>query len=206
MGAIAVVLCYAAAGFGLGAMPTADPPAAGTVQMAVVANWFHADLIFPVAGEGYDWRDVFGLPSDARYVALGWGDRRFYLETPRLGDLKLSTALLALSGLDDAVVHVTWLADLPDGPDVHGISATPEQAAILAHYAARALVLGADGRPDAVPDRAYGSADAFYPATGHWSPFLTCNEWLARGLREARIRTGRWAPFADGIVRHLSER
>jgi uncharacterized protein (TIGR02117 family) len=202
-GLLAAILLYVAAGFGLGAVATSDPPAAGPVQLAVVANPFHSDLVFPVEGAGIDWRRRLALPAEARFVAIGWGDRRFYLRTRHLGDLQLSTALIAISGLDDALLHVTWLDAFPDGPDAHVLPVTERQAEILAAYVDRFFVAGADGKPTALVDQAYGPTDAFFPASGHWSPFTTCNEWLARALRAAGIRTGVWAPFVTGVVRHL---
>ena len=53
------------------------------------------------------------------------------------------------------------------------------------------------------PEPGYGPHDAFYAAVGTYSPFQTCNEWLAAGLRQAGIRTGWWAPFAFGVTAHL---
>jgi hypothetical protein len=32
---------------------------------------------------------------------------------------------------------------------------------------------------------------------------VTCNEFLAQGLRQAGIRAGLWSPFTNGIVTHL---
>jgi uncharacterized protein (TIGR02117 family) len=195
---IAALLLYAGAGFGLGAIPTGDPPPAGPVQLAIVSNPFHTDLVLPAEG----WQDALGLPPQARYIAVGWGALSFYAETPAIGDLKLSTVLKALSGSDPATIHVTWLTgQVVLGGDVHPLPVTAGQATALAAYVRAGF---AAAEPERIPGLAYGDDDMFFKAKGHWTPFTTCNEWLAQGLRRAGIRTGLWAPFAPGITGHLS--
>jgi len=196
-------LSYVGLGFGLGALPTGDAAPAGPVPLAVIANPFHSDLVFPVTGAGMDWATLFDLPPDARYVAIGWGNRRFYMETPHLSDLKLGTVAVALTGTGESVLHVAWYPDELVGADVHALDVTPEEAAALARYVADFAIRDAHGQVRRF-DGAYGTNDAFFAATGRWSPIVTCNEWLGRGLRAAHVRTGIWTPFADGILRHLS--
>ena len=190
---------YAAAGFGLGAWSDGDPAADGPMRLAIIANAFHSDLLMPAD----DWRALLDLPLDARLVAIGWGDRAFYLETPTLGDLKVSTVLTALAGTDEAVLHVGLYRGPVGGPAVHALPVTAEQKDQLETYLRAAFLDGADGLPERLVHAGYGADDAFYRARGHWTPFLTCNEFLARGLRAAGIRTGLWAPFAGGVTAHL---
>jgi uncharacterized protein (TIGR02117 family) len=190
---------YAAAGFGLGAWPDGDPPADGPIRLAIIANEFHSDLVMPAE----DWRDLLHLPPDIQSVAIGWGDRAFYLETPNLADLKLSTALTALIGTDEAVLHVDLYRGPVGGPTVHPLPVTAEQKDQLETYLRAAFLDGPDGLPERLAHAGYGSDDAFYRARGHWSPFLTCNEFLARGLRAAGIRTGHWSPFTGGVTAYL---
>lgn len=195
-------LGYAGLGFGLGALATGDAAPAGPVALAVIANPFHADLVFPVAGAGMDWAELFGLPPEARYVAIGWGNRRFYMETPQLADLKLGTVAAALTGTGDSVLHVAWFDGTPTGDEVHALGVSETQAEALVRYVAGFATRDATGHVERL-EASYGPDDAFFGASGRWSPVLTCNEWLGRGLRAAHIRTGIWTPFADGILRHL---
>lgn len=196
-------LGYAGLGYGLGALATGDPVPAGPVALAIIANPFHSDLVFPVTGSGMDWAELFGLPLDARFVAIGWGNRRFYMETPQLADLKLGTLAVALTGTGDSVLHVAWYPGEPSGDEVHRLDVTAAQAEMLVGYVAGFVSKDRTGHVERF-DVSYGADDAFFAASGRWSPILTCNEWLGRGLRAARIRTGIWTPFADGILRHLS--
>jgi len=190
------ILLYAGAGFALGAIPTGDPPPAGPLQLAVISNPFHTDLVLPAFG----WHELFGLPPEAQYVAIGWGDLSFYAETPTIWDLKLSTVLKALSGTDQATIHVAWLRYPVGGEDVYKLPVTGLQAAALSAYIRAGF---SQAEPERIPGLAYAGNDMFFKAKGHWTPFTTCNEWLAQGLRQAGIRTGLWSPFAPGITFHL---
>jgi len=190
---------YAGLGYGLGAWSDGAEPADGPIILAILANPYHSDLLMPAA----DWRPYLDIPDDARSVAFGWGDRTFYLETPTIADFKLTNALTALRGSDEAVMHVGWFSLPFSGPDVHVLRVTEEQKEKLLTYLRAAFLEGADGRPQRLDHAGYGEADAFYRARGHWSPIVTCNEFLARGLRAAGIRTGIWSPFTNGLTTHL---
>lgn len=41
-----------------------------------------------------------GKSTDFNYIAFGWGDKGFYLDTPTWADLKFSTAFKAAFGWD----------------------------------------------------------------------------------------------------------
>jgi hypothetical protein len=46
------------------------------------------------------------------YLAFGWGDKGFYLNTPEWADLKVSTALNAAFGLSSSAIHSTFYKKL----------------------------------------------------------------------------------------------
>lgn len=194
-----VVIGYGIMAVALAAWPVGHAPT-GTIMVGVSSNPFHADLILPADG----WRDVLGLPDNAVYLVIGWGQRAFYLETPRFDDLSPHTALDALFGRGAATLHVAWLPGMAlPGPSVARFTVTPEQLARLKAYVRTYLVLDQSGKATRIPG-AYGTTDYFYAATGHWTPALTCNEWVGRALREADIRTGLWTPFSYGLLTHLA--
>src|SRR5688572_7884011 len=76
------------------------PPDDDCVRIFVRSNDVHTDLVLPVVCEelDIDWRrsfplsDFWGNVNDPRYVALGWGNRDFYLNTPTWAQFRLSTA------------------------------------------------------------------------------------------------------------------
>jgi uncharacterized protein (TIGR02117 family) len=84
------------------------------------------------------------------------------------------------------------------------IIVTPAQYGTIAAYVRDSFVLDATGRAQPLRGRGYGRADAFYEGVGGYTLANSCNEWTARGLRRAGIRTGLWTPFADGVMRWVA--
>jgi uncharacterized protein (TIGR02117 family) len=207
------LVAYLGAAVLLGLLPANRdfaPPRDG-IEISVTSNLFHTDVILPMAAAGVDW--ARWCPPDAQaaeagdaaagHIAFGWGDRAFYLETRRWTDLRATTALHALLFSSDVLLHVTDVGDVDRIADRQRVTITPEAYRRLADYIRASFRRDATGRPIRRPEPGYGAHDAFYQAVGTYSPFQTCNEWLAAGLRQAGIRTGWWAPFGFGITTHL---
>jgi hypothetical protein len=74
----------------------------------------HCDLVLPAHAAGIDWNRLFprrefaAVDDRCQWIAIGWGNRRFYLEVPTFADLDLGAALAAMSGLSSTALHVTW--------------------------------------------------------------------------------------------------
>jgi uncharacterized protein (TIGR02117 family) len=206
-----LIVVYLAAAVGLGLLPVNRDfaPMPDGIPISIVSNGFHTDLIVPMTVAGPDWTVDWEAwcPPDAgaptRFIAFGWGDRDFYLETRRLADLRPLTALRAVLFSTTTVVHVTAIADPAAFADRRMVTIAPASYRRLAAYLRATFRLDAAGRPIRRPEAGYGLRDAFYEAVGTYSPWMTCNEWVAAGLRQAGIRTGFWAPFAFGITAHL---
>ena len=204
-----LIALYLAAAVGLGLLPVNRDftPAADGVEIALVSNGFHVDLILPMSAAGIDWTSwcppaAFGGAA-APAIAFGWGDRDFYLETPSYADMRPLTALRALLFSSRTLLHVTYVDDPRRIVDRRRITITPAAYRRLAASVAATFRRDAAGNTERLPVRGYGARDAFYRAVGTYSPFETCNEWLGAGLRQAGIRTGWWTPFAFGITAHL---
>ena len=61
------------------------------------SNGMHIDLIMATNMlPSYFLSNLSPMPT-TRYYAIGWGDKGFYLETPSWPELKLSTAMNAMS-------------------------------------------------------------------------------------------------------------
>jgi uncharacterized protein (TIGR02117 family) len=175
----------------------------------VRSNGIHTDFVVPAAHQTIDWRVQhpaahFPRLDRARgYIAFGWGDRGFYLETPTWEDLKVSTALKAVSGLGDAAMHVEYMDRPARSEHVACTRITEEQYGVLARYIRGSFKPGEDGAPIRIEAAGYGPADAFYEAKGAYSAFFTCNEWLRRGLSESAIRAPAWSVFDGALLRQL---
>jgi len=194
---------YVAAGLAGGAIPANRdwrPPERG-VRILVESNGIHTGLVMPAQAAGVDWHRDFpaGDIADPRYaglgwVAVGWGDRAFYVETPRWSDVRPLTVLRAAAGSPRTVLHVEHLGEPPVGDDDRAIVLTPDQYRRLAAFIRASI--GPDGR--VAPG--YGPSDIFYDARGRYSAVATCNEWTGRALRAAGVRVGIWTPFPVDVM------
>ncbi|MFT4172111.1 MAG: TIGR02117 family protein [Rhodocyclaceae bacterium] len=203
------VVTYAGAMAVLGVVPMHRPwrPASQGVTVWLTTNGVHASLAFPARAAGIDWHALLPpgpalaatrgkpLPAHFDYVEIGWGDRRFFIDTPRWRDLKVSTALWAASGLDATLMHVEYLPRPAPGPRAIPIVLSEADYLRLARYTQAAFLPDAQGRPQQLAGHSYGDYDVFFEARGHYNLFFTCNEWVRRALGDIGVRTPVWAPF-----------
>lgn len=158
----------------------------------------------PVNEAGVDWRRLAraGDLADPRYAGthiwIGWGERAFFLETPRWSDVKPSNIVHAAFGSDRTLIHVDHELNPEPGPDVRPIRLSLQRYRRLAAIIRASFALRADG--SAVAIRGYGPADAFYEARGRYDAIRTCNEWVGATLRAAGVRVGRWTPFSQTVM------
>lgn len=197
--AIALALSlYVAAGLVGGSIPANAgwrPPATG-VRIYVESNGVHTGLVMPAVVAGVDWNAEFPAAdiADPRYarlgwVAVGWGDRAFYTETPHWSDLRPLTVLRAAIGGNPTVLHVEHVGEPPKGDEERAILLTPDQ------YRRLAAFIRASRGPGGRVAPGYGAYDVFYDARGSYNALVTCNEWTGRALRAAGVRVGAWTPF-----------
>ena len=205
IGAIVVVLLgYGAAGMIGGALPTNigwQPPIDG-VPIVVETNGVHTGIIVPMTAAGVDWRDI-ARPADiadpslaARgYLAIGWGERAFYLGTPRWSDIRLSTTLHAATGSDETLVHIEHVSWPAPSEDQRIVMLRPEEYQRLDSFIRSSM----DG-PNPAHRFGYDRHDAFYQGRGRYDAIRTCNTWTGDALRYAGVRIGAWTPFSVTVM------
>ncbi|MET3825338.1 uncharacterized protein (TIGR02117 family) [Sphingomonas sp. PvP055] len=175
-------------------------PADG-IPVIVESNGVHTGLVLPKVAAGVDWRGVLpaGDLADPRYaaydhVAIGWGDRKFYVETPTWADVRPMTVLWAALGSGQTVMHVEHIAPPQAGADSRVVLLRPEE------YRRLAAFIRASFAPRGWHRTGYGMDDAFYAAVGHYDAIHTCNDWTGDALRAAGVRIGAWTPFAMTVL------
>lgn len=208
MALVAVPLAWAVAALVAAFLPHpghAPRPIDG-ITVFVISNGFHTDLFLPIAEAGVDLRGAFPLDrfandaSSATFLAFGWGERDFYMATPGLADFDVGLAIRALFGGGPTVIKVgNYLTPRP-GADAVAITLGAGEYRSLLERLMAAFEVGPDGLPRRFAP-GYGGHDAFFAARGRYSPFYTCNEWVADMLRAARVATPLWTPFAGPILR-----
>lgn len=207
-------MLYGAAALGLGLLPAPHrQPAPGqpTVPVYLMSNGWHVWVALPARTERdeTDWAawlagsSLAGRLNEGDYVAFGWGDRDFYLNTRRPVDFRPDLALAALLGRGAAAMHVMRVSETAlSGPDLktRRLDVDALQYHALAAYIQTGFALGSSGRPQPLTEPGFGLDDAFFEATGRYSPFRTCNEWVGAGLRAAGLKAGWWTPFPYGLM------
>jgi uncharacterized protein (TIGR02117 family) len=206
---LALACLYIGTAFVLVLFPAnAESPAApAEVEAFVIRYGVHADFVFPAKSADMDWQGMFPLadfarvPDGADYVAVGWGDREFYLHTREWKDLTAGRALGALAGLHGALLHVTYLRKTDFLDYAYALPLSKAQYAKLIAYIL-ASAPAHNGRLTRVPG-AYTAQDAFYEASGAYNLFQTCNSWIGAGLLDAGVKVSRWTPFDRLVVWYL---
>jgi len=180
------------------------------VTIFILSNGVHTWIVMPKLNADMDWRP-YAQPSHLRdprwgnadHVAIGYGNRDFYLNTPTWGDLTARRAFAAFFGGGPTLLHVLHVDHPRPEPDQRPIRISHEQYRRLAGFIQKRFRLDAGGRPIPLIGLGYGPDDMFYEANGGYSFILTCNEWTGRALRHAGVRTGLWTPLNQSIMWRL---
>ena len=154
----------------------------------------------------HDWtksipyQDTKNKDTTSQYLAVGWGDKGFYLETPTWADLKVSTAVRAAFGLSTTALHTTYYKTMLESQDCRKIVISKKHYLQLVKYINSSFDMEQDGSPTLVQsDVRYGLSDAFYEAKGSYSLFTTCNTWANSALKSCGQKACVWTPFDTGI-------
>ncbi|MFC3099282.1 DUF2459 domain-containing protein [Altererythrobacter lauratis] len=183
-----------------------EPSAGDSVTIMVETNGVHTGIIMPIVSAEMDWRAVFpsaGRAVNGRYpthIAVGWGEREVFLNTPTWADLKLSTALrIALQG-GEPVMRVSHYVRPAPGKNFRPLTIARADYARMAEAIAASLAPA--GGPHA-PLRGVDPHDAYYPARGTYTLAQTCNSWVGDMLAHGGVPMGRWTPFAGGVMKWI---
>lgn len=204
---IVLVALYLGFAWGLSRITvSAEPSENNNIPMYILTNGVHTDLVVPVRNSQIDWsksilfENTIGKDTTAQWIAFGWGDKGFYLETPTWADLKASTAFKAATGLSTAAIHATYYRSLREGNDCIRTSIDSAKYARLIAYIQQSFKRDSSGHiMHIITNANYGRTDAFYEAKGSYSLFHTCNTWANNGLKACGQRACLWTPFDKGI-------
>lgn len=211
-GVLAVPLLYLFAALILGAIPANAGwhEAKEGVRIFVRTNGVHTWIMVPKITAEMDWRPL--VPGEhlkdprwgnGNYVAIGYGNRDVYLNTPTWADLTVRNAVSAMFGRGDSLVHADHDND-PQPSDIQRpIILTHQEYGRLVGFMRAAFRTDAQGRTIPLIGRGYGNSDMFYEALGSYSALHTCNSWTAQALRAAGVRTGLWTPLSQSIMWRL---
>lgn len=153
------------------------------IDIYLVSNGVHTDLVLPLNNHVINWSNQF--PSNEKYISFGWGDKGFYLNTPRWRDLKFTTAIKALFYLGSSVMHVTHRSEISGV--FRKIRITQKQYFEMVNMIDDSFKI-VDGKLSFIQK-------GFYDAKGKYNMFFTCNCYVNRILKKIGVKTCVWAPF-----------
>ncbi|WP_210421381.1 TIGR02117 family protein [Mariniblastus fucicola] len=170
------------------------------ITLHVVSNEVHADIIVPVVTNVIDWSVEFqnaAITDDvsaATHVAIGWGDKGFFLHTETWDDFKLSIAANALLLPSESCVHAKFTHP-EHHPDAASVTISQDQYRQLVDFIKQTLRRDSEGKAIQIPGYAYSTTDAFFEAKGRYHLLNTCNSWVGRGLRTAGVKVPWMSPL-----------
>jgi len=171
-------------------------------------NGVHTDLVFPYVSETFDWSRYLhtnDTPSQIQHpswVALGWGDKGFYLNTPEWKDLKFNTAFRAVTGLSESAMHVTYYRQMVENENCVAIRISRENYLKMCQYVADTFDQKDNQFRLIETNQNYGQNDVFYEAKGSYHLFKTCNTWANNVLKSENQKAALFTLFDFGIFYH----
>lgn len=178
------------------------------IPIYILTNGVHTDVVLPIKNEHHDWTSQLKFEhtkskdTTYQYVALGWGDKGFYLETPTWADLKASTAIKAASGLSTSAMHVTFYKHLKENQSCKKLQVSLENYKKLIAFINESFQTKSGEFLKIETNAVYGKHDVFYEANGSYSLFYTCNSWANQVLKSANQKAALWTISDSGIFRH----
>jgi uncharacterized protein (TIGR02117 family) len=185
-------------------------PAPGNdVAIYIQTNGDHTDIIVPVKNAIKDWtseisyQNTISKDTTCNYVAVGWGDKGFYLNTPTWSQLKFSTAFKAAFWLSTSAIHATFCKNPKESADCKKLIMSYAQYIALVKYIDDTFKRDASNQTINIKTNAqYDKEDAFYEAKGRYNLFYTCNTWANNGLKACGQKACLWTAFDVGIFYH----
>lgn len=182
---------------------TEPPPGTpGAVEIMVETNGVHTAIVMPLVTPQKDWRTAFPaahLADPARpytHIAVSWGEREVFLNTPTWADLSPMTVLRIAGIGGDGLLHIGHYVRPAPGEDIRPMRLTAGQYARLV-----ARIEPLVPRPGTPRYAGYFEQDVFYDAPGRYTAANTCNQWTSNTLAAASVRTGWWTPMAGGVMK-----
>jgi uncharacterized protein (TIGR02117 family) len=176
------------------------------VAIYILTNVVHTDIVVPSRTSQMDWtiyikpEHTEAATNEYPYLALGWGDKGFYLNTPTLADLKFSTAFKAATGFSTSAMHATYYYGMTESENCIKIIISKKQYERLVKYLKNSFEITKNGSFNYInTTNNYNTTDAFYEAKGSYSIFKTCNSWANSGLKFSGQKATFWTATDTSI-------
>lgn len=176
------------------------------------SNGVHLELVLPVKTETINWNnkipftDTPGNDSTSKFIAFGWGEENFFMQTPTWADFKISNMLKSLFFLGKSAMHITYIKQIYQNKKTIPLKLNKIEYKNLVNSIQNEFVQNKDGSYQLIQQNIYGKHDAFYHAKSAYNLFYTCNSWVNKMLKVAQQKHSIWTPFSYVLFNFYSDK
>jgi uncharacterized protein (TIGR02117 family) len=186
-------------------------PSPDGIAIYIASNGVHTDIMVPITTNVFDWRTILlaehfqQSTTSFEYVALGWGDREFYVNTPAWEDMSAITTARAMLLPTDTIMHAQFGYVRSESDSFRKVSLSVAQYERLVASLRSSFQLDTVGNPIRLNVEPYNRLDCFYRGAGTYHALNTCNCWTGRMLRETGVKAGWFTPTPNSVMFHLPD-
>jgi len=155
-------------------------------EVFLSTNGVHLDIILPIDVVSEELKSGLKISDKSKYLAFGWGDENFYLNTPTWGDLTFKNAFSAAFLDSSTLMHLTEIKY--KNKDWALVKINSNQLKNLNSYISNSFDYDSTGHKILLENKGYGNYDNFYKAKGSYSCFKTCNSWVNSAFKESQLK------------------
>lgn len=180
-------------------------------RVYIAGDAMHVNFVVPAQNSLYDWRKFLDFKQigtkgqeNYAYLKLGWGDRRWYTETPSWEQINVFDIFRVLfKPGNTAAMYVRGYSALPvdSAIELRCIALDRTEYLNLMQFLKTSFEQTPTGKPIYLKSGA-SETDGFFAATGTYSALRTCNTWTAEGLDAANVPTPLWSALSSSVMRH----
>lgn len=152
----------------------------------IIKDGIHSDYLF----FSNSLRKIF--KTNKKYIVIGWGDRKIFLETKKWSDLKAEDFLRAFYGLNETVLRIEFLDNIPKNKKIKEFE-TKNFNNLVKH------IKDSFVNEKIKKKRSYYQKGEFYKSNLKYNCFTNCNNWINLGLRKCYVSNRIWAPMSFWI-------
>ncbi|WP_196892960.1 DUF2459 domain-containing protein [Aureivirga marina] len=163
----------------------------------LATNGVHLDIVLPVSEMNSTLKNGLHFSNNSKYIAFGWGDKDFYLNTPSWSDLTFKNAMKALFYKSETLMHLTEF--YRQESDWVKIAVSDVELKKMNTYLENAFQIENDKKV-LLLNEGYGYDDQFYKANGSYSCFKTCNSWVNNAFKYVGLKHSLWTPYSFRLI------
>jgi uncharacterized protein (TIGR02117 family) len=171
-------------------------------KIYLLQSGVHTDLVVPIHTEVVHWDQIFDQnkfdrSEELNHLAIGWGHKAFYMETPTWADLTIKNVCAATFGFGSTALHVRNIAAPMPNQVYRELELTQSQYRCLTEYILATATIKQSNA--VVIEQLVQDYDRYYEANGRYHALRTCNTWIADALMAARQPGPIWTASTAGL-------